>query len=502
MDDSVQTLRCHILNQTHSITAGVCPKNLHNACFLVWELPNEVENKNLTEIINNSVVIIKGCWEGHYIEKDYCDYNRNQSQRLICYCKSNNCNAYNQPYEHLISSIRFNDNHVSAPSNQLTQSDQSHLFIYIFPIILLLCLTSLFFYKQRDVLKKKFLSLISSINQSYNPRKQNQSNVKETQEPLLLKSTPKIIELIRQGQYGNVYRGKLERTNSTEQLQCIHPGQQQQAMDDFEKIVAIKAYSQNMYDSFKHEYNVYNLPNIKHPNILKFISHLEKHTSPSTLEYWLVLEYHENGSLYDYLKRNLVSNTQLLDICLDIATGLAHLHNSNNYVLVHRDIKSKNILLKIDLSACISDFNLALILYPNQPASENLDQVGTVRYMSPEVLDCAIQFSKEGLLKIDIYSTSLVFWEVLSRCSAQLGPVEPYTMPYEKELGVYLNKEKLRKHVSDNNQRPKIPDHWCDHSDLKEFVKTIKESWDKDSDARLTASGIVERLKRIKRKEF
>lgn len=122
--------------------------------------------------------------------------------------------------------------------------------------------------------------------------------------------------------------------------------------------------------------------------------------------------------------------------------------------------------------------------------------------MSPEVLDCAIQFSKEGLMKIDIYSTSLCFWEVLSRCSAQLGPVEPYLMPYEKELGTFLIKEQLRKHVSENKQRPQIPDHWCDHSDLKEFAKTINECWDHDWEARLTASGIVERLKRIKRKEF
>lgn len=119
--------------------------------------------------------------------------------------------------------------------------------------------------------------------------------------------------------------------------------------------------------------------------------------------------------------------------------------------------------------------------------------------MSPEVLDCAIQFSKEALMKIDIYSTSLVFWEVLSRCSA-IGQVSPYLMPYEKELGTFLFKEQLRKHVSENKQRPKIPEHWCDHSDLKEFAKTIKESWDHDAEARLTASGIVERIKRIKMK--
>ena len=122
--------------------------------------------------------------------------------------------------------------------------------------------------------------------------------------------------------------------------------------------------------------------------------------------------------------------------------------------------------------------------------------------MSPEVLDCAIQFSKEALMKIDIYSTSLVFWELLSRCSARSGSVEAYSMPYEKELGIFLIKEQLRIHVSKNKRRPEIPDNWCEHSDLKEFAKTIIECWDNDFEARLTAASIVERLKRIKEKDI
>lgn len=209
---------------------------------------------------------------------------------------------------------------------------------------------------------------------NFNGIKQNHLNAIEIKEPLLFKNTPKIIEQLKQGQYCNVYKGKIERLVSTEQLNLIHPGQ-----TDIEQMVAIKTYPQQMYDSFKHEYDVYNLPNLKHRNILKFISAEEKPISPTSREYWLVLEYYENGSLYDYLKCNLITYSQLLEICLNIATGLSYLHNNKNCIVVHRDIKSKNILLKNDLTAVISDFNLALVLYPNQPASENLDQVGTVR---------------------------------------------------------------------------------------------------------------------------
>lgn len=117
--------------------------------------------------------------------------------------------------------------------------------------------------------------------------------------------------------------------------------------------------------------------------------------------------------------------------------------------------------------------------------------------MSPEILDCAIQFSKESLLKIDIYSTALVFWELLSRCSSHSDPSKEYLMPYD-ELKAPITRELLTKHVSVNKQRPRIPNSWCNYKDLNEYVKTIHECWDHDAEARLTASGIVERLKRMK----
>lgn len=43
-------------------------------------------------------------------------------------------------------------------------------------------------------------------------------------------------------------------------------------------------------------------------------------------------------------------------------------------------------------------------------------QVGTHRYMAPEVLDGAISFTKDSFLRIDVYAAALVLWELLSRC--------------------------------------------------------------------------------------
>lgn len=48
-------------------------------------------------------------------------------------------------------------------------------------------------------------------------------------------------------------------------------------------------------------------------------------------------------------------------------------------------------------------------------------QVGTWRYMAPEVLDGAISFQRDAFLRIDMYAVGLVLWELVSRCSAVDG---------------------------------------------------------------------------------
>ena len=68
---------------------------------------------------------------------------------------------------------------------------------------------------------------------------------------------------------------------------------------------------------------------------------------------WIVCEYQENGSLYDYLQRKTLNIKELLNIVYSIANGIAHLHmeilgTEGKPSIAHRDIKSKNILVKAD----------------------------------------------------------------------------------------------------------------------------------------------------------
>lgn len=55
--------------------------------------------------------------------------------------------------------------------------------------------------------------------------------------------------------------------------------------------------------------------------------------------------------------------------------------------VAHRDFKSKNVLLGNNFRACIADFGLALVFHPNTTCGDAHGQVGTRRYMAPEVLE-------------------------------------------------------------------------------------------------------------------
>lgn len=84
--------------------------------------------------------------------------------------------------------------------------------------------------------------------------------------------------------------------------------------------------------------------------------------------------------------------------------------------------------------------------------------------MAPEVLEGAINFTRDAFLRIDVYACALVLWELVSRCTAHGGPVAEYTLPFETELGLRPTMEAMQEHIVTNKKRPPILDHWRDHS--------------------------------------
>ncbi|PWA83408.1 protein kinase-like domain, Phloem protein 2-like protein [Artemisia annua] len=154
------------------------------------------------------------------------------------------------------------------------------------------------------------------------------------------------------------------------------------------------------------------LTSCKHPNVVSLLGFSSKDR-----EMFLVYEFLVNGSLDDYLgstekKINLTWN-QRIQICLDIAEGLKYLHTNmeGKPRIIHRDIKSANVLLDENWNAKIADFGLSKFHPANQPASTILTNIvaGTEVYLDPE-------YSTTGKYKreSDIYSFGVVLFEILS----------------------------------------------------------------------------------------
>ncbi|XP_062115780.1 probable LRR receptor-like serine/threonine-protein kinase At1g56140 isoform X1 [Humulus lupulus] len=125
----------------------------------------------------------------------------------------------------------------------------------------------------------------------------------------------------------------------------------------------------------------------------------------------LVYEYLENKSLDQALfgkqTLNLDWSTRF-DICLGIARGLAYLHEESRIRIVHRDVKSSNILLDSDLIPKISDFGLAK-LYDDKKTHISTRVAGTTGYLAPE-------YAMLGHLteKTDVFAFGVVALEILT----------------------------------------------------------------------------------------
>nr|XP_018896083.1 PREDICTED: activin receptor type-2A-like [Bemisia tabaci]XP_018896084.1 PREDICTED: activin receptor type-2A-like [Bemisia tabaci]XP_018896085.1 PREDICTED: activin receptor type-2A-like [Bemisia tabaci] len=273
-------------------------------------------------------------------------------------------------------------------------------------------------------------------------------------------------------------------------------------------IVAVKIFSPQDKQLWQTEQEIFKLNHMDHENILHYIG-AEKHGDNLHAEFWLITTFHEQGSLHDFLKANIVTWQQLCRIAHSMSRGLSHLHeeipanktSGHKPSVAHRDFKSSNVLLKSDLTACIADFDLALIFEPGKSCGDVHGQVGTRRYWAPEVLEGAINFSHDAFLRIDVYAMGLVLWELVSRCVIHQKETESenensqsYQLPYEAEVGSHPSLEDMQECVVYKKQRPAIPESWREHKGMALLCDTMEECWDHDAEARLSAPCVMERI--------
>ena len=272
--------------------------------------------------------------------------------------------------------------------------------------------------------------------------------------------------------------------------------------------VAVKIFYARDESSWLVETEIYYSTLLRHEHILTFYGS-DMRSNDDCTELWLVTQYHANGSLFDYLTDHEIDTDTAIKFAYSIASGLNHLHTeiqatSGKQSIAHRDLKSKNILVKDDLHCCIADLGLAVRHNPqsDEPPDVKNHKVGTKRYMSPEMLKESINVHRFNAFRCaDIYALGLVLWEIGRRVNIN-GKVLPYEIPYYDRLDPDPSVEEVYDVVVRDNYRPAVPEHLMEDSCCRHLVFTMRDCWRDDPHSRVTALRVKKTFYDLKKKRL
>ncbi|KMT17652.1 hypothetical protein BVRB_2g036000 [Beta vulgaris subsp. vulgaris] len=247
-----------------------------------------------------------------------------------------------------------------------------------------------------------------------------------------------------QGAFGKLYRGTYEGEEVAIKIL-------ERPENDLDR-------AQLMEQQFQQE--VMMLATLKHPNIVRFIGACRK-----PMVWCIVTEYAKGGSVRQFLtKRHNRSVPLKLAVkqALDVARGMEYVHRLG---LIHRDLKSDNLLIFADKSIKIADFGVARIEVQTEGMTP---ETGTYRWMAPEMIQ-----HRPYTQKVDVYSFGIVLWELITGM-----------LPFQNMTAVQAAFAVVNKGV-----RPIVPPD-C----LPVLNEIMTRCWDPNPDVRPPFSDVVKML--------
>ncbi|XVF09488.1 hypothetical protein REPUB_Repub07fG0097400 [Reevesia pubescens] len=249
------------------------------------------------------------------------------------------------------------------------------------------------------------------------------------------------------GSYGEVYRGEWHGTEVAVK-KFLDQGISGESLEEFKSEVLI-------------------MKKLRHPNVVLFMGAV---TRPPNLS--IVTEFLHRGSLYRLLHRpnNQLDERRRLRMALDAARGMNYLHNCTP-VIVHRDLKSPNLLVDKNWVVKVCDFGLSRMKHSTYLSSRST--AGTAEWMAPEVLR-----NEPSNEKCDVYSFGVILWE-LSTLQQPWGGMNPMQV-----VGA----------VGFQHRRLDIPD------DMDPAIaEIIRKCWQTDPKLRPTFAEIMAALKPLQK---
>ncbi|KAG2321857.1 hypothetical protein Bca4012_057782 [Brassica carinata] len=254
-------------------------------------------------------------------------------------------------------------------------------------------------------------------------------------------------ERIGLGSYGEVYRGDWHGT----------------------EVAAKKFLDQDLtgeaLEEFRSEVQI--MKKLRHPNIVLFMGAV---TRPPNLS--IITEFLPRGSLYRLIHRpnNQLDERRRLRMALDAARGMNYLHSCNP-MIVHRDLKSPNLLVDKNWVVKVCDFGLSRM--KNSTYLSSKSTAGTAEWMAPEVLR-----NEPADEKCDVYSYGVILWELFT-----------LQQPWGR-----MNAMQVVGAVGFQHRRLDIPD-FVDPA----IAELISKCWQTDSKLRPSFAEIMVTLKRLQR---